>query len=552
MRPYGRREFVGALAAGGLAIAGSRTRSAARLVPAQRPAPTVADARIEVLPGEPIGTIAPEIYGHFIEHLGGVIYDGVWVGEDSPIPNVGGIRRELIEALRTIRPAVMRWPGGCFADWYDWRDGVGPRERRPRRTNTWADSREIRDLGDIPQRFEPNAFGTNEFARFCRLIGAEPYFAANVRTLPATVFHQWIEYCNSPAGSTTWSDVRAAGGEREPLGVRFWGVGNESWGCGGDFTPEEYAAEFRRFSTWAVPRYGQPVSFIGAGPSGGDVDWTRRFFRALRERDAVDSMWGWALHHYCSAGGEAVKYSDTDWYDLLTSADRMETLITDHWQVMHEVDREHRVKLVVDEWGAWHKMTTNVAPEHLFGQQSTIRDAVVAALTLDTFNRHADKVVMANLAQLVNCIHSLFLADGDRFVRTPSYHVFAMYAPHQGAGAVRTVISAPSVRWTNAEKAAREIWGLNGSASLADRRLTLTVTNPHLGEPRETEIAVRGGTMRAVRATSLTARDPHEVNTFERPDAIAPRQADVAVRGAPLVYTFPPASVTKLEIELGG
>jgi alpha-N-arabinofuranosidase len=365
------------------------------------------------------------------------------------------------------------------------------------------------------------------------------------------VFHQWIEYCNAPAGSTTWSDVRVAGGEKEPLGVRYWGVGNESWGCGGDFTPEEYAAEFRRYSTWAVPSYGEALSFIGAGPSGGDVDWTRRFFRALRERNAVGSMWGWALHHYCSAGGEAVKYSDTDWYDLLASANRMEGLITDHWQVMREADREHRVKLVVDEWGAWHKMTTNVAPEHLFGQQSTIRDALVAALTLDTFNRHADKVAMANLAQLVNCLHSLFLADGDRFVRTPSYHVFAMYAPHQGAQAVRTVWSAPGAHWTTAENAAREIWGLNGSASLADRRLTLTVTNPHLTEPRETEIAVRGASLRTVRATSLTARDVHEVNTFERPDVIAPRQADVVVRGAPLMYAFPPASVTKLELALG-
>jgi alpha-N-arabinofuranosidase len=550
MRPCDRRDFVRVLAASGLTTIGPAPW-VRRATPRRRGGSVAPDARIEVLLGEPIGTIAPEIYGHFIEHLGGVIYDGVWVGEDSPIPNLGGIRRALVEALREIHPAVMRWPGGCFADSYDWRDGVGPRDRRPRRTNTWADITQIRDLGNIPQRFEPNAFGTNEFARFCRLIGAKPYLAANVRTLPASVFHQWVEYCNSPAGSTTWSDVRAAGGEQAPLDVRLWGVGNESWGCGGNFTPEEYAAEFRRFSTWAVPSYGEALSFIGAGPSGGDVDWTRRFFRALKERNAVGSMWGWALHHYCSAGGEAVRYTDTDWYDLLADANRMDGLITDHWQVMREVDREHRVKLVVDEWGAWHKMTTNVAPAHLFGQQSTIRDALVAALTLDTFSRHADKVAMANLAQLVNCIHSLFLADGDRFVRTPSYHVFAMYAPHQGAQAVRAVIAAPGVRWTGADKAPREIWGLNGSASLADKRVTLTVTNPHLTEPRETEIAVRGASPRAVRATSLTAPDVHEVNTFERPDVIVPRQTDVAVRGAPLAYTFPPASVTRLEIELG-
>jgi len=511
-----------------------------------------ADARIEILLEDPIGTIAPAIYGHFVEHLGGVIYDGVWVGEDSPIANIGGIRRALVEALKPIGPAVMRWPGGCFADAYDWRDGVGPRERRPRRTNTWENDRAIRDLGVIPQRFEPNAFGTNEFLRFCGLIGAQPYLAANVRTLPAQVFHEWIEYCNSPTGSTTWSDVRAAGGDPDPFGVRYWGVGNESWGCGGNFTPEEYASEFRRFSTWAVPTYGSQLSFIGAGPSGGDVDWTRRFFRALRERNAVGSMWGWALHHYCSAGGEAVAYTDRDWYDLLASADRMEGLITDHWQVMREVDREHRVKLVVDEWGAWHKMTTNVAPAHLFGQQSTIRDALVAGLTLDTFNRHADKVAMANLAQLINCIHSLFLADGDRFVTTPTYHVFAMYAAHQGGEAVRTVVSAPDVHWTGERDTARSLWGLNGSGSLTGQRLTLTVTNSSLTAPRETEIAVRGGTIRSVAATTLAAPDVHAVNTFDRPNRIVSVTTRVAASGRVLTYTFPAASVTKLEIALGG
>jgi alpha-N-arabinofuranosidase len=558
-KPVARRDFVGLLAAGGVAAIGARLPAAEWLRLAGGRVAAAPDSRIEILLDEPIGTIAPEIYGHFIEHLGGVIYDGVWVGEDSPIPNVRGVRRELIDALKPIGPAVMRWPGGCFADWYDWRDGVGPRSERPRRTNTWAESREIRDLGNIPQRFDPNAFGTNEFIRFCRAIGAKPYLAANVRTLPANVFHQWIEYCNSPAGSTTWADVRGQDGERDSFGVRFWGVGNESWGCGGNFTPEEYASEFRRYSTWAVPSNGVDLSFIGSGPSGGDMDWTRRFFRALRERNAVNSMWGWALHHYCSAGGEAVKYADADWYDLLASANRMESLITDHWQVMREVDREHRVKLVVDEWGAWHKMTTNVEPQHLFGQQSTIRDALVAGLTLDTFNRHADKVAMANLAQLINCIHSLFLADGPKFVKTPSYHVFAMYAAHQGGQGVRTIVSAPSVHWTGAQNAPRSLWGLSGSASLTDRRtggpadrqLTLTVTNPSLAEPRETEVAIRGGTVRSVQATTLVASDIHAVNTFEEPEVLVPRQADVRSSSGPLVYTFPPASVTKLEIMLG-
>jgi len=221
-----------------------------------------------------------------------------------------------------------------------------------------------------------------------------------------------------------------------------------------------------------------------------------------------------------------------------------------HWQVMGEGDRERRVKLVGDEWGAWHKMTTNVDPTHLFGQQSTIRDALVAGLTLDTFNRHADKVAMANIAQLINCIQSLFLAHEDKFLLTPTYHVFAMYAAHQGATAVRTVTSAPPVSWTDGQKQQRSLWGLNGSASVKGDVVTLTVTNPHLTEPREAEIAVRGrgGAMRSVAATTLAARDVHDHNTFEAPRTVVPATAPVTMSGSPFVYRFPAASVTKLEI----
>jgi alpha-L-arabinofuranosidase len=534
-----RRDFVTSAVAAGWALA-------------WRPGGVrLADSRIDVLVNEPIGTIAPEIYGHFVEHLGGVVYDGVWVGEKSRVPNVGGIRRALVEALRAIHPGVVRWPGGCFADSYDWHDGIGPRERRPRRTNFWIDDAHLQALGNVAAKYDPNEFGTNEFIRFCRLVGAQPYLAVNVRTLPARAFMEWVEYCNSPAGSTTLADQRAAGGDREPFGVRYWGIGNESWGCGGNFTPEEYAAEYRRFATWAVPAYGVKFGFIGSGPSGGDIEWTRRFFREMAERRSFDRMWGWGLHHYCSApNGEAVAFDDTAWYDLLGSANRMEALITSHWQVMGESDREHRVKLAVDEWGAWHKMTTNVDPTHLFGQQSTIRDALVAGLTLDTFNRHADKVAMANIAQLVNCIQSLFLAHEDKFLLTPTYHVFAMYAAHQGATALRTVTSAPAVSWKDGQQRERSLWGLNASASLQGENVTLTVTNPHLTEPRETEIAVRGRGVRAVTATTLAARDVHDHNTFEAPRTIAPATATVAVGAAPLVYRFPPASVTKLEITM--
>jgi alpha-N-arabinofuranosidase len=546
MNSFTRRDFVTSTLAGGAALTGiSHAASGGRR------ASLLADSRIDVLLDESIDTIAPEIYGHFVEHLGGVVYDGIWVGEDSTIPNIGGIRRAIVEALRPIRPCVIRWPGGCFADSYDWRDGIGPRERRPRRTNFWIDDRALRELGNVPAKYDTNHFGTNEFIRFCRLVDAQPYLAVNLRSLPARAFFEWLEYCNSPAGSTTLAEQREAGGEREPFGVKYWGVGNESWGCGGNFTPEEYAAEYRRFATWAVPDYGVNLAFIGSGPSGRDLEWTRRFFRALNERRNLNRMWGWGLHHYTSApNGEAVAFDDTAWYDLLLSANRMDSLITAQWQVMGELDREHRIKLVIDEWGAWHRMTTNVDPAHLFGQQSTIRDALVAGLTLDTFNRHADKVAMANIAQLVNCIQSLFLADEDQFLLTPTYHVFAMYAAHQGARSVRVVTSAPTVHWRDGEERDRSLWGLNGSASVRDEGLTLTVTNSHLTEPRETEIAVRGATVGAATATTLAARDVHDHNTFGQPDMVVPSTETLSVNGSPFVYRFPSASVTKLEIAL--
>jgi alpha-N-arabinofuranosidase len=548
-----RRRFLARVAAGGAVLAGARALPL--VAPWRRGTSRLADARIEILLGEPVGIIAPEIYGHFIEHLGGVIYDCVWVGEGSRVANIGGIRRDLVEAMRRIAPKVVRWPGGCFADAYDWRDGVGPRAQRPRRTNVWAQEEAIRALGNIPQRFDPNSFGTNEFVRFCRLVGAQPYLAANVRSLPARVFFDWLDYCNAPAGSTTLADQRAAGGDREPFGVRYWGIGNESWGCGGNFRPEEYAEEYRRFTTWSVPEHGVELAFIGSGPNGNDQEWTRRFFAAMAERGGLDRMWGWALHHYASgeafASDESAVFDAPAWYALLANADRMEALIQSHWQVMRLSDREHKVKLVVDEWGAWHRTQPLADPSHLFESQSTMRDALVAGLTLDTFHRHADKVAMANVAQLINCIHSLFFASQDRFVVTPSYHVFDMYQAHQGAQAVRTLFSAPQVSWTDRQNAAHVLWGLAGSASRKQETLTLTVTNPHFTEPRDAEIAVRGAGVRSVRATVLAAREVHDVNTFEHPAVVAPQTSDVVTSAAPLVYRFPAASVVKLEMTLG-
>jgi alpha-N-arabinofuranosidase len=537
-----RREFVATTLGGAAALALPHGRGMRR-----------ADAHVEVLLDEPIGTIAPEVYGYFTEHLGGVIYDGIWVGEDSKVPNIGGMRTALVDAFRRIRPSVVRWPGGCFADSYDWRDGVGPRNERPVRTNFWASDPGLSQVAGGPAKYEPNAFGTTEFARFCRAVGAAPYLAVNLRSLPATVFNQWLEYCNAPAGTTTWGDRRAATGDRDPYRVRFWGVGNEAWGCGGNFTPEEYAEEFRRFTTWSVPQFGVPLAFIGSGPNGRDVDWTRRLLGALADRNSLDRIWGLSMHHYCDApdaGHDAIAFDERGWYDLLVSADRIESIIASIWEAMRLSDRQHHVKLVVDEWGAWHANAPLADPSHLFESQSTMRDALVTGLTLDIFHRHAEKIGMANVAQLVNCIHSLFFSHEDKFTVTPAYHVFAMYAAHQGAQSVRTVIAAPQVSWLAKDGQRSAFWGLNGSASRLGSALTVTLTNASLTETRETEIVVRGALPRTMRMTTLAARDVHAVNTFDHPDVIAPVNVDVAAVGATTVVHLPPASVVKLAVAL--
>ena len=510
-----------------------------------------ANPGIEVLLEEPIGTISPDLYGHFTEHIGGVIYDGIWVGEDSRIPNQGGIRQALIEHMRRIKPSVVRWPGGCFADSYNWRDGIGPRQQRPRRTNFWINEPFLKDAPDGPTKYDPNQFGTNEFARFCKLIGAEPYLATNLRSNTARDFYQWVEYCNAPAGLTTLSDQRAAAGDSDPFRVRFWGVGNESWGCGGNFTPEEYAMEFRRFTAW-VPSYGVPLAFIGSGPNGGDVEWTRRFFAALgaRDRGLIHSMYGWAMHYYCGTAGkgDAVDFMDSDWYELLAKALHMESLINRHWSAMAELDPQHRVKLVVDEWGAWHNPGTEVNRSHLFGQTSTMRDALIAGLTLDIFNRHADKVAMANVAQLINNLHSLFQANGDQFVATPNFHIFEMYSAHHHGKAVRTVFEIPEV--TNEQGKPNSVPALAGSASLHDRKLILTVVNPHASEQRQAEIRIRGASVHGAKGRLLAAQDIHAHNTFEHPDAVASRDVSVETAASGLTHEFPAASVTLLELDL--
>jgi alpha-L-arabinofuranosidase len=551
----GRRDFLRT----GFASAGCLL-AASTYSPFAWPDAKTVDSRIEVLTGEPLGIISPNLYGHFTENLSGVIYDGVWVGPNSKVPNIDGIRKELIDEMKKIKAPVVRFPGGCFADSYDWRDGIGPLDKRPRRTNFWAQGET--SAAPASHRYDPNEFGTNEFAHFCKLIGSEPYLAANLRSLPAEEFYRWIEYCNSPAGSATLADIRAAGGFKDPFNVRFWGVGNESWGCGGNFTAQEYAVEFRRFATW-VPRFGQELSLIGSGPNVDDWAWTRGFFEEIvrKRRGQLREVYGWALHHYAwnlSRGrtrdwvqgkGDALNFDSVDWYELLKEGDRMEGLINGHWQVMGEEDPDHWVKLVVDEWGPWYKPGSEATPGDQLEQMPTLRDAVFSAMTLDTFNRNPEKIAMANCAQLINCLNSLYLAHEDRFVVTPVGHVFAMFAAHQGGQGLRTIFSAPTIDYDRDGKPA-SFWGLRGSASLHDKELTVTVVNPSVSDARDAEIVIRGATLKSGSATVLTHSDIHAHNTFAQKNVVVPETRNVEIKGAALNYVFPPASVTKMSLTL--
>jgi alpha-N-arabinofuranosidase len=519
-----------------------------------------ADSRIEVLFDEPLGAISPNIYGHFVENLSGVLYDGIWVGEKSSVANIDGLRKSLIEHMRKIKATVIRFPGGCFADSYDWRDGIGPSEKRPRRTNFWAMGES--EKAPASHRYDPNTVGTNEFVHFCKLIGSEPYLAANVRSLPASVFQQWVEYCNSPAGSTTLADARAAAGYPEPFRVKYWGVGNESWGCGGEFTPQEYAVEFRRYSTW-LPSYGDNLNLIASGPNTDDWSWTREFLTEVLRKGpgGLRRIYGMALHHYAwnlsrgktqdwvAGKGDALKFEAVDWYELLREGERMEGLVTGHWQVLSEFDHQHRVKLVVDEWGPGYRPGSEATPGDQLEQMPTLRDAVFSGMTLDIFNRHPEKVAMANCAQLINCLNSLYLAHEDKFVITPVGHVFELYSSHQGGQALRTIFSAPNVHYDRDGQAA-SYWGLKGSASVRDKSLTITAVNPSTSEPRLAEIALRGAAIKEATMRFLSNADIHAHNTFDQRDVVMPQTKPLSLSGETVVVEFPPASVAALTIQL--
>ncbi len=494
--------------------------------------------RVDIIADEVIGTINPNIYGHFIEHLGHVIYDGIWVGPGSKVPNINGIRKELVEAFREVKPPVIRWPGGCFADAYHWEDGIGPRNRRPRRFGRWSDAT------------EPNAFGTHEYMEFCRLVGAQPYLTADVGIGTAEEYQRWVEYCNCPPGqaATTLAEMREKNGDREPFQVKFWGIGNEAWGCGGNMTPEYYCDLYRRFTTW-VPGYGVPLFFIGSGPNGNDLNWTNRFFTRWQDY-ARAPIQGWSIHYYCGNAGDAIHYTDDQWYQQLNQAIYMEPIIVDQAAALDRYDPDHHIGLVVDEWGAWHPGGLELNKGYETQSPETIRDGLVAALTLDIFNRHCDRVVMASPAQLVNCLQSLFNSGGSQFVKTPNFDVFKMYAGHQGATALRTEIQTEMISFNGGKDRMPQ---LAGSASRKAKRMLLTMVNVGVQNSAELEVQLLGGArMSRVRETVLAAGDIHDYNNYANPNKVRAKVGTwKSASGVQYHTALAPASVNALEIEIG-
>jgi alpha-L-arabinofuranosidase len=533
-----RRAFLKTTAGAGVAaLAASRFRLAV-------------DADIEITPGTPGPVINPHLYGHFIEHLGGVIYDGVWVGRNSKIPNVDGIRKQFVDDMKRIGAPNLRWPGGCFADGYHWRDGIGPAAKRPRTYNYWE--------GQMPagrHATETNHFGVHEFIKLCRLIGAEPYLAANVGSGTPKEFHDWVSYCNAPAGTESLADERAANGDRDPFRVKYWGVGNESWGCGGDMKPGEYAVQYRQFVT-QVPVYTTPF-LVATGPRGHsrdmDLGWTRGFFEAMQggHRSPVH---GFSLHFYTDFRKNPMRVADfktPDWYTVLLEGLRTEQVIESHWTEMGKYDREHRTKIVLDEWGVWYQIGEELKPEYILSQPVTLRDALHTAISFDVFNRHADKLEMANVAQTVNCIHSLFLALEDKYTRTPPYYVFEMYRPHMGARLAPMKIKVDELSVPVQEGTAK-LAALSGSASIREKRLTITLTNPSVDSSVVARIRLAGGArIGEARGTLLTHSDMRAANSFQRPNEVRLTSLPVKASGEGLTVEIPKQSVVAIETTVG-
>jgi alpha-L-arabinofuranosidase len=482
------------------------------------------------------------IYGHFSEHLGRCIYEGYWVEEDSPIPNVRGIRKDVVAALRKIKVPVMRWPGGCFADEYHWMDGIGPREKRPSMINThWG--------GMV----ENNHFGTHEFMDLCSQLSCEPYICGNVGSGTVQEMSQWVEYVTFD-GDSPMANLRQSNGRSEPWKLKYFGVGNENWGCGGHMTAEYYADLYRRYGVYARNYGDNKLYRIACGPRNDDYHWTEVMMEKAGQESLLGGRYmdGLALHYYTSVKrladgsriGDATQFDESEWIEIVSKGLMMDELVRRHSTIMDKYDPNKNIALVVDEWGTWFAVEPGTHPRFLY-QQNTMRDAIVAATSLDIFNKHCDRVRMANIAQTVNVLQAMVLTQKEKMLVTPTYHVFEMYAVHQDAMLVPVDVKSEAY-----EHSGYSVPAVSSSASVDNEgklHITLSNTNPH--KDISVQVCISGMKASQVHGRVLQAGAMNAHNTFENPDVVKPAAFHGAtLAGGDLDVTIPKMSVVVLEV----
>ena len=490
-------------------------------------------SRVIIHSKHPLSKINKNIYGHFSEHLGHCIYGGIYVGEDSGIPNVNGIRTDVVNALKKIHVPVLRWPGGCFADEYHWKDGIGPKIGRKKTVNS--------NWGNV---VEDNSFGTHEFMELCRQLGCEAYINGNLGSGTVQEMSEWIEYMTFD-GESPMAKLRRQNGQDKPWKVKFFGIGNESWGGGGSMRPEYYADLFRRYQTF-LRNYGDNKLFkIASGPNEDDYCWTEKVMESAGKY--MDAL---SLHYYTVPGefstvkGSALNFCSAEYYTTLKKALKMDELISKHTQIIDRYDPDHKVGLIVDEWGTWYDVEPGTNPQFLF-QQNTMRDALVAALTLNIFNRHSDRVIMANIAQMVNVLQSVILTDGKKMILTPTYYVYDLYKAHQGATLLDCNVQTKKVGTESSQ-----IPQISASASVSNSgAINLTVVNTSIDEADAAECFILDKKISRISAKILTnTMNAH--NSFDSPSNVKTEDFnDFSVANEKFVIKLPPCSVLEVEIK---
>lgn len=477
-------------------------------------------------------TINKNIYGHFAEHLGTCIYGGFFVGDTSRIANTNGVRNDIIDALKKLKIPNLRWPGGCFADTYHWKDGVGPRNDRPTIVNKWWGG-----------TTEDNSFGTHDFLNLCEVLGAEPYLSGNVGSGTVQELADWVQYTNF-GGKSPMSDMRQKNGRQEPWKVKMWGIGNEAWGCGGNMTAEYYAGEYRKYATFMADWENTGgLMRIASGASDADYHWTETLMKGI----PLHMLGGVALHHYSvidwAKKGDAVSFTEAQYFATMKEALKMEELVTRHAEIMDKYDKDKKVALVVDEWGGWYDVQKGTNPGFLY-QQNTMRDAVLAGATLNIFNNHADRVRMANLAQCVNVLQAVILTDKAKMILTPTYHVMQMYAIHQDAKLLPVAFSSPDYTFNNEKLPALSVSASKDSSG----KVHISVVNVDTQKTNTVEIAVSELGFKSATGTILTSSKLQDYNSFDNPNKITPANfKGFEIKNGKLKLTIPPFSVVVLE-----